>query len=66
MTGRTRSQVQAAGMSFLLRVAGVFLRDRVRSFVFQKELGVEPQLLHVDKSQMAWHLIRMPPRCLPN
>ena len=31
MTERTRSQIQAAEMSFLRRVAGRSLRDRVRS-----------------------------------
>ncbi|KAK0152855.1 LINE-1 reverse transcriptase [Merluccius polli] len=45
MTERTRSRVQAAEMSFLRRVAGLSLRDRVRSSVIREELGVDPLLL---------------------
>ena len=33
ITERTRSRIQAAEMGFLRRVAGVFLRDKVRSRV---------------------------------
>ena len=67
MTERTRSRVQAAEMSFLRRVAGLSLRDRVRSSVIREELGVDPLLLRVEKSQMRWlgHLVRMPPGRLP-
>ncbi|KAK0150839.1 hypothetical protein N1851_008038 [Merluccius polli] len=45
VTKRTRSRVQAAEMSFLRRVAGLSLRDRVRSSVIREELGVDPLLL---------------------
>ncbi|KAK0144504.1 Retrovirus-related Pol polyprotein from type-1 retrotransposable element R2 [Merluccius polli] len=64
---RTRSRVQVAEMSFLRRVAGLSLRDRVRSSVIRKELGVDPLILRVERSQMRWlgHLVRMPPRRLP-
>jgi len=50
-------------MSFLRRVAGLSLRDRVRSLEIRRELGVEPPLLHIERSQLRWfgHLIRMPP-----
>ena len=67
MTERTRSRVQAAEMGFLRRVAGVSLRDRVRSSVIREELGVEPLLLCVERSQLRWfgHLVRMPPGRLP-
>ncbi|KAK7925839.1 hypothetical protein WMY93_008149 [Mugilogobius chulae] len=67
MTERTRSQIQAVEMSFLRRVAGRSLRDRVRSSVTREELGVEPLLLHVERSQLRWlgHLFRMPPGRLP-
>ena len=67
VTERTRSRVQAAEMSFLRRVAGLSLRDRVRSSVIRERLGVEPLLLRVERSQMRWlvHLIRMPPGHLP-
>ncbi|TWW69469.1 hypothetical protein D4764_18G0002750 [Takifugu flavidus] len=67
MTERTRSRVQAAEMSFLHRVAGLSLRDRVRSSAIREELGVESLLLRVERSQMRWlgHLVRLPPGCLP-
>ena len=67
MTEITRSRVQAANMSFLRKVAGLSLRDRVRSSVIREELGVDPLLLRVERSQMRWlgHLVRMPPGRLP-
>ncbi|KAI3356573.1 hypothetical protein L3Q82_017772 [Scortum barcoo] len=60
-------RIQAAEMSFLRRVAGRSLRDRVRSSVTREELGVEPLLLHIERSQLRWlgHLFRMPPGRLP-
>ncbi|TWW73564.1 hypothetical protein D4764_15G0009580 [Takifugu flavidus] len=63
MTERTRSRIQAAEMSFLRRVAGLSLRDRVRSSDIREGLGVEPLLLHIERSQLGWlgHLARMPP-----
>ncbi|TWW62404.1 hypothetical protein D4764_04G0010510 [Takifugu flavidus] len=63
MMERTRSQVQAAEMSFLRRVAGLSFIDRLRSSAIQEELGVEPLLLRVERSQMRWlgHLVRIPP-----
>lgn len=39
-------------ISFFRRVAGLSLRDRVRSFVIQEELRVEPLLLHLSKNQI--------------
>ena len=67
MTKRIRSQKQAAEMSFLRRVAGCSLRDRVLSSVTREELGVEPLLLHIERHQLRWlgHLCRMPPGHLP-
>uniref|UniRef100_A0A8C6Q6A0 Reverse transcriptase domain-containing protein n=1 Tax=Nothobranchius furzeri TaxID=105023 RepID=A0A8C6Q6A0_NOTFU len=67
MTERTRSRIQAAEMSFLRRVAGLSLRDRVRSSDIREGLGVEPLLLRIERSQMRWFgdLVRMPPGCLP-
>ncbi|KAK3550660.1 hypothetical protein QTP70_002363 [Hemibagrus guttatus] len=47
MTESLRSRIQVAEMSFLRRVAGRSLRDRVRSSVTREELGVEPLLLHI-------------------
>ena len=59
VTERTRSRIQAVEMSFLRRVAGRSLRDRVRSSVTREELGVEPLLLHVERSQLRLgHLFR--------
>ena len=67
VTERTRSRIQAAEMSFLRRVAGLSLRDRVRSSAIREELGVEPLLLRVERGQLRWlgHLVRMPPERLP-
>ena len=68
MTERTRLRLQAARMGFLRRVAGFSLRDRVRSSVIREGLGVQPLLLHVERSQLRWfgHLVvRMPPGRLP-
>lgn len=54
-------------MSFLRRVAGISLRDRVRSSATRERLGVEPLLLRLERSQLRWfgHLVRMPPERLP-
>ena len=67
MTERTRLRVQAAEMSFLRRVAGLSLRDKVRSLVIREELGVDPLLLRVERSQMRCLglLVRMLPGRLP-
>ncbi len=66
MTERTRYRIQAA-VSFLRRVAGRSLRDRVRSSVTREELRVEPLLLDIERSQLRWlgHLFQMPPGSLP-
>jgi len=63
MTERTRLRIQAAEMGFLRRVAGISLRDKVRSSVIREGLGVELLLLRVERSQLRWfrHLVRMPP-----
>ncbi|TWW74379.1 hypothetical protein D4764_14G0003810 [Takifugu flavidus] len=63
MTERTRSRVQVAEMSFLRRVAGLSLRDRVRSSAICEEHELEPLLLRIERSQIGWlgHLVRMPP-----
>ncbi|TWW62298.1 hypothetical protein D4764_04G0009450 [Takifugu flavidus] len=62
MTKRTRSRIQAAEMSFLRRVAGLNLRDRVRSSDIREELRIEPLLLHIEMSQLGW----LGPGCLPD
>ncbi|TWW73379.1 hypothetical protein D4764_15G0007730 [Takifugu flavidus] len=50
-----------------LWVAGLSLRDRVRSSAIREELGVQPLLLRIERSQMRWlgYLLRMPPGRLP-
>ncbi|KAK0140998.1 Receptor expression-enhancing protein 6 [Merluccius polli] len=45
VTERTRLRIQAAEMGFLHRVAGLSLRDRVRSSDIQRELGGQCLLL---------------------
>uniref|UniRef100_A0A8C6MCM8 Reverse transcriptase domain-containing protein n=1 Tax=Nothobranchius furzeri TaxID=105023 RepID=A0A8C6MCM8_NOTFU len=67
VTERMRSWIQAAKMSFLRRVSGLSLRDRVRSSVIREGLGIDSLLLHIERSQLRWlgHLVRMPPGCLP-
>ena len=54
-------------MSFLHRVAGLSLRDRVRSSVIRERFKVEPLLLHIKRSQLRWfrQLVRMLPGRLP-
>ncbi|KAI3372636.1 hypothetical protein L3Q82_023109 [Scortum barcoo] len=46
---------------------GAPLEIGVRSSVTREELGVEPLLLHIERSQLRWlgHLFRMPPGRLP-
>ncbi|TWW66773.1 hypothetical protein D4764_20G0008050 [Takifugu flavidus] len=54
-------------MSFLCPVAGLSLRDRVRSSDIREGLGVELLLLHIERSQLGWlgNLVRMPSGRLP-
>ena len=61
VTERTKARVQVAEMGFLRRMAGVSLRDRVRSSAIGEELGLEPLLLCLERSQLRWfvHLVRM-------
>jgi len=63
VTSFRKNEIQAAKMSFLRRLARLCLRDRVRSSDILRELGVEPLLLCVERSQLKWfgHLVRMPP-----
>ena len=51
VTERTRSKIQAAEMGFLRRVSGLSLGG-VRSSVSREGLGVEPLLLHIERSQI--------------
>uniref|UniRef100_A0A8C6PHS8 Reverse transcriptase domain-containing protein n=1 Tax=Nothobranchius furzeri TaxID=105023 RepID=A0A8C6PHS8_NOTFU len=67
VTERTRSRIQVAEISFLRRMVGLSLGDRVRSSVIQEGLGVDPLLLHIERSQLRWlgHLVWIPPGRLP-
>ena len=66
VTERIRSRIQVIEMSFLCRVSGLSLRDRVRSLDIRERLRVEPLLLCIERSQLRWfgHLVRMPKECL--
>ncbi len=46
-------------------MAGLSLRDRVRSSDIRKEIGVELLLLGEEPVEVVWHLVRMPPAHLP-
>ena len=67
VTERMRSRIQVAKMSFLCRVAGLSLRDRVRSSDIWERLRVELLLLHIERSQLRWvrHVVKMPPGSMP-
>lgn len=66
VTEGMRLGIQAAEISFLCKVAELSLRDRKRSSNIQRELGVEPLLIQVERSQLRFrHLIRLPPGLLP-
>ena len=51
-------RIQAANMSFLWKVAGLSLRDRVRILTIQRELGVEPSN-QKESAERLKHLIRI-------
>ena len=61
ITERKRLWVKASEIGFLRRLAGVSLRDRVRSSAIWEGLGVET--LCMKRSQLRWfgHQMRMPP-----
>ena len=63
VTERTRSVIQTAEIGFLLKVVGLSLRNKVRRLTTQRELRVEPLLLHIKSSHLRWFkdLVRMPP-----
>ena len=67
MTERVRSQVQAPEMSFLRRIEGVTLFNKVRSSEIRISLNIEPLLLRTEKSQLRWfgHASKMPQERLP-
>ncbi len=47
-----RVWIYVAKMSYLCRVAGLSLRDRLRSSVMWRELGVQPLLLCIYWNQV--------------
>ena len=52
MTDRVRSQVLASEMSFLRRIKGVTLFNKVRSSEIRKSLNIEPLLRRIKISQL--------------
>ena len=67
MNERVRSQVQALEMSFLQRIEGVTLFNKVLSFEIRKSLNIEHLLLRIERSQLRWYgnVSRMPQERLP-
>ena len=67
MTKRVQSQVQASEMSFLRKIEGVALFDKVRSSEIRKSVNIEPLLLRIERPQLRWfgHVSRMPQERLP-
>jgi len=49
-----RSRIQAGEISYLWWVAGLSLRDGVKSWLMWRELGGEPLLLPIERSQLWW------------
>lgn len=41
-------------MSFLLRLAGPFLKDRVRSLDFWERIWTKPLCIHIGRRQLGW------------
>ena len=54
-TERTRSQIQVAEIGFLWKVAGLSLRDRVRSLGIWKELSRSPSH-EKEPAEVVWAL----------
>ena len=67
MTKRVRSQVQASQMSFLQKIEGVTLFNKIRSSEIRKFLNIKPLLLQIERCQLRWfgHVRRMPQERLP-
>ena len=67
MTKRVRSQVQASESSFLRRIEGVTVFNKVRSFEIRKSINIEPLLLRFERFQLRWfgHVSRMSQERLP-
>ena len=67
MTERVRSQKHASEMSFLQRIEGVTLFNKVRSTEVRKSLNIKSLLLRIERSQLRWlgHVSRMPQAGVP-
>ena len=63
LTERLKNKLQAAEMRTLRLIYGITKRDRVRNVEVRRQLGVDPLILEIEKSQLRWlgHLLRMPP-----
>ena len=66
MTERVRSQSQASEISFLRRIKGVTLFDKMRSFEIRKSQNIESLLLGIERYQFRWfgHVSWMLPESL--
>lgn len=54
LTKRATSRIQGGEMSFLQRVAGLSLGDKVRGSVIQQELKVDLLFLCINRSKLRW------------
>ena len=57
-----RSQVQSSEITFLRRIEGVTLFNKVSNSEIRKSLNIEPLPLRIERSQLRWfgHVSRMP------
>ena len=63
LTERLKSKLQAAEMKVLRLIKGVTKFDRNRNVDIRRNLGIEPLILTIEKSQLRWfgHLRRRGP-----
>ena len=66
MTERVRLQGQTSDITFLGRIEGVTLFNKVRSPEIRKSLNIGPLLLRIERFQLRWfaHVSRMPQKRL--
>ena len=54
-------------MSFLRKIEGVTLLNKMRSSEIRKSFNMEPLLLRIERTQLTWcgHVNKMPQKRLP-